>query len=194
MLATAFEVSLGLLALLIGAAVGIWPWSRLCPSPWRTCLLRNTAIGLFAAIPLGIGLLILDSSRATPFRRIRQIVRRRLLPFFEGAPWSHLLVISLAAGFGEETLFRGFLQDGFAAGLGADWGPGLALLAASLLFGVAHCLTWTYLGLAFLAGVYFGSLYWWTDCLWTPIVTHAAYDFFALVYLLRSPKRKGGPG
>ena len=42
-----------------------------------------------------------------------------------------------------------------------------------------------YAVLAVLAGVYFGLLLMLTGSLWTPIVAHAAYDFIALVYLLR---------
>ena len=61
----------------------------------------------------------------------------------------------------------------------------LGLLLASLLFGLAHCVTWTYGGLAFLVGGYLGCLYIWSGSLLVPIVPHAAYDFFALVYLLR---------
>ena len=54
-----------------------------------------------------------------------------------------------------------------------------------MLFGVCHWLNTTYAILAMLAGVYFGVLLMLSGSLWTPIVAHAAYDFCALVYLLR---------
>ena len=60
-----------------------------------------------------------------------------------------------------------------------------ALAIASVLFGVCHWLNTTYAILAMLAGLYFGLLLVLTGNLWTPIMAHAAYDFIALLYLVR---------
>jgi membrane protease YdiL (CAAX protease family) len=99
-----------------------------------------------------------------------------------------LVVVAAAAGVGEELLFRGLVQAGLSRLLGPVSGPWIALAAASVLFGVCHWLNTTYAVLAVLAGVYFGLLLMSTGSLWTPIVAHAAYDFLALLYLIR-PKR-----
>jgi uncharacterized protein len=53
------------------------------------------------------------------------------------------------------------------------------------VFGAAHLLTWTYAIIAAFIGAYLGLLWIWTGNLMTPMITHAVYDFVALVYFLR---------
>lgn len=192
LLITAFELSLGLVAIGVGWMFGFLLWDRFWPQPIGQTMLQTTGIGLLAALPMAVGLLGLESVQAAPMQRIREILQRHLLPLFRDSPPSHLLVISLAAGLGEETLFRGAIQGGLAEWLGGGEGELLAVLVASVAFGLAHCVTWTYFGLACLMGGFFGWLFWWTGALWTPIVTHAAYDFFALLYLLRQQNKRPG--
>jgi membrane protease YdiL (CAAX protease family) len=96
-----------------------------------------------------------------------------------------LAIVSLAAGLGEELLFRGLVQAGLSNLIGGEYGPWIALAIAAALFGVCHWLNTTYAILATVAGLYFGLLLLWTGSLWTPIVAHAAYDFVALIYLVR---------
>ena len=64
-------------------------------------------------------------------------------------------------------------------------GWGLALVLASVVFGAAHLLTWTYAIIAAFIGAYLGLLWIWTGNLLTPMITHAVYDFVALVYFCR---------
>ena len=56
--------------------------------------------------------------------------------------WSvlQLFVISLVAGISEEAFFRGAIQGSLADRVGMS----LALVLASMLFGAAHLITWTY--------------------------------------------------
>ena len=61
----------------------------------------------------------------------------------------------------------------------------LALALASLLFAAAHLITWTYALIVAFIGAYLGLLLIWTGNLLTPMITHAVYDFIALVYFLR---------
>jgi uncharacterized protein len=46
-------------------------------------------------------------------------------------------------------------------------------------------LTWTYAIIAAFIGAYLGLLWIWTGNLLTPMITHAVYNFVALVYFLR---------
>ncbi len=190
-LAIACELSLALVADLLGRLVDVSPWANFCPGPLGPCVLHSSLWGLLATVPLGAGLWVLNRCRAAPLRRIRCIVNRRLLPLFAGASHLELAALAWAAGLGEEALFRGLVQHGLASLCTAAWGGILAWVVASLLFGVAHCVTWTYAGLAVIVGGYLGWLYWWTDSLLAPIITHATYDYFALAYLLsvRSGRR-----
>ena len=88
-----------------------------------------------------------------------------------------------------EANIRGFgqclLQDGLASWLGGAGGLALAIGIASVAFGLVHLITPTYAVLATLVGAYLGALYVLSGSILTPIVTHALYDFVALVYLVK---------
>jgi membrane protease YdiL (CAAX protease family) len=92
-----------------------------------------------------------------------------------------MLAISLLAGVAEEALFRGALQGGLTARLGSE----AALGVAAVLFGLCHALNRAYALLATGMGLVLGLEFQGTGTLWAPALTHAAYDFFALLYLLR---------
>jgi hypothetical protein len=137
--------------------------------------------GLLATVPLVLGLLLLDCWPVGGFRRLKEMMRESILPLFRECSLEALLLISLAAGVGEELLFRGVAQLGIEQASGSTW---LAVAGASVLFGLAHPISKTYALLAGLIGVYLGVLLVFTNNFLVPIVAHAAYDFFALVYLL----------
>ncbi|MCB1128010.1 MAG: CPBP family intramembrane metalloprotease, partial [Verrucomicrobiae bacterium] len=65
------------------------------------------------------------------------------------------------------------------------WGEAAGLVLASGLFGAAHSVNRTYATAAAVVGVYLGTLYQITGGLLGPILTHAVYDFLALVWFLR---------
>ena len=69
-------------------------------------------------------------------------------------------------------------HPGRAEPLARPW-PGLAV--ASLLFGLLHPITPTYVAIAALLGAYLGAVWLATGNLLTVIVAHALYDFVALV-------------
>jgi membrane protease YdiL (CAAX protease family) len=140
------------------------------------------AQGLLATLPLAVGLLLLDRWPLGGFRHLKELMRDSILPLFRECSLEALLLISMAAGVGEELLFRGVAQLGIEQASGSTW---LAVAVASVLFGLAHPITKTYALLAGLIGVYFGVLLVLTSNLLVPIVAHVAYDFIALVYLLR---------
>jgi len=97
--------------------------------------------------------------------------------------WSivQLAFISLCAGISEEAFFRGAIQGSLADRVNVS----LAVILASALFGAFNLLTWTYAIIAAFIGAYLGLLWIWTGNLLTPMITHAVYDFAALVYFLR---------
>ena len=61
----------------------------------------------------------------------------------------------------------------------------ILLIIASLLFGIAHAVTYTYALAAAVIGVYLGVLWWLAGNLLAPVACHAVYDFVALWYYLR---------
>jgi uncharacterized protein len=106
--------------------------------------------------------------------------------FAAWGPWQWALVSALA-GLGEESLFRGVIQAGLAEALG----PAGALLAASVLFGLVHPVSWLYGVLAGLMGLWFGVVWWWSGSLVAPVIAHALYDFIALGWTVRRARKVG---
>jgi CAAX protease family protein len=98
----------------------------------------------------------------------------------DGADRGSLILISVFSGVGEETFFRGAVQQEFG------------IVVASLLFGLVHVgpdrrfLLWTLW--AVLAGFLFGGLYDLTGGLLAPILAHAAHNAATLLLWKRSRK------
>ena len=185
--AIAFETGLAVVAAGIGWLLGLWPLPGVSVSAdrWIEQLIA-VGWGVLAAVPLIVGLLLVDRFPCGPWRGLQETVDRQLLPWIRHWTVVEMALISLAAGFGEEMLFRGLLQTALADWLPGIWGAAFALLVASALFGVCHWITTSYAVLAGLMGMYLGALLLITDNLLTPVATHAVYDFVALVYLTRS--------
>ena len=141
--------------------------------------------GLVATIPMLLLLWWLMHSKFTSLRRIRGFIDHALRPALQGWSVWQLLAISVIAGLSEEFLFRALLQGWLEGAVGPAW----ALALASAAFGLCHWITPAYALVAALMGLYLGGLWWWSGNLLTPVVAHACYDFVALIWLLRVPRR-----
>lgn len=137
--------------------------------------------GLAATLPLVAFLLLVPSERWQWTRRLSTKIRHFLHLLFNRAPFGAIALVSLLAGFGEEMLFRGLIQEGLAQ----VWHPLPALLIASLLFGLAHAVSPAYWLLASLMGLYLGAIHWWSGNLLVVIIVHAVYDWIAIHFYLR---------
>lgn len=173
--AVCFEIALGVAALAIGWSAGIDPRATL---EWS---LDQAAWGAAAALPPLAWALVSLQWFPNWMPAVRQIVDELLAPLF--SEWSlwQLAVVSIAAGIGEELLFRGLLQAASAEWLGSLGG----LLVAGLIFGAAHALNREYFWLATGMGLYLGGLWMATESLMVVIAAHAVYDFLALVVIVR---------
>jgi membrane protease YdiL (CAAX protease family) len=184
LLAIVFESGLGLVALGLGWCLGVPVWERL---GWNS---REALGGLAVSIPM---LLVFGACLRWPIgplARIKQVAEEMIQAMFGSASIADLALVSLAAGIGEEMLFRGLVQQGLTDHL-SFW-PALAL--ASILFGLMHPITPTYVLLAGLMGAYMGWIYHGTKSLLVVIVAHAFYDFVALAYVCRhGPPAKSEP-
>lgn len=177
-----FEVGIGTLAVAAGVLVGTPTLSLVRIS------LNAVLLGVLATTPLAIGLYTLLHVPAESLRRIEATLDTVLRPSFADATIGDLLVVAVAAGVGEELLFRGVVQGAAARALG----PELGVVIGAALFGIAHAVTGAYAVLAGLVGVFLGALALVTGNLFVPIVAHALYDFGALVYWLRMRPPKHG--
>ncbi len=174
-LALAFEISLGILGIAVAWLVDIPLWEKL--QPGQKSLLQ----GLAATLPMLGLLVVVTCTQWHPLIELRRQVGALIGTLFSQSTLWDLAAVSLAAGAGEEILFRGVLQS-----LAQGWmHPVAALAAVSLLFGLAHAMSTTYFVLATLVGFYLGWLALACHSLVPPIVAHSLYDFFALWYIRR---------
>ncbi len=176
LVAVAFEGGAGVVALALGWLMGQPPLETF---DWTSAA---ALWGLLAILPLLVGMFVVARQRRGPLAHLTRFVRDVVVPLFRDCTLAELALISIAAGVGEEMLFRGVLQGVATRWLGS---PTAGLVLASVIFGLAHPLTRTYAVLAGIIGMYLGGLWLATGNLLTPIVTHAAYDFIALIYVVR---------
>jgi membrane protease YdiL (CAAX protease family) len=143
---------------------------------------RDALLGIAASGPL-FGVLALSlKSRWRAFVKIRQFFDDIIRPLLGPCSVVELALLALAAGFGEELLFRGLIQGA----LTDRFGFGIALALASLAFGLLHPITPAYLVLAALMGAYLGLVWRASGNLLVAIIAHALYDFLALLIVLRA--------
>lgn len=89
------------------------------------------------------------------------------------------VALGLAAGIGEEMLFRGIFQSEMTSRFGSI----AAISSTSVVFGALHAVTPLYAFLASVASVFFGLLFQNSDLnLAVPIVAHTLYDVGALLW------------
>jgi membrane protease YdiL (CAAX protease family) len=141
--------------------------------------------GLRWTIPLfGVaGLLRLVEPYSKDLQDVTKATHRSVLSVLGSTrrPLFALLVSCLlgaAAGIGEEWLFRGVFQEV----INQNTSPIISLVLSGGVFGILHAVTPVYFLLAFAASVYFGYLYIITHNLAVPMITHAVYDVFALMW------------
>jgi membrane protease YdiL (CAAX protease family) len=154
--------------------------------------------GLAAALPLVLLLVVFD--RWTPWllRPLKHSVDHEIVPLLMYSTLGDFLLISIAAGIGEELFFRGLLQAGLLHELdqlnveNAQW---LSIALASLIFGVCHWINREYALAAGIVGIYLGAIFYYSGNLLAPITTHAIYDFIAMWYLvILKGKQREWPG
>jgi membrane protease YdiL (CAAX protease family) len=149
-------------------------WGR----PWRDAM-----VGVAVALTLGVvnHLLLTRAPSNWLTDGVRGVYRETIVPLFRGLPLWGTIVIGVAAGVGEEWVFRGILQ------------PLVGLIAASALFGLAHIggARMVAFGVwAAMMGVIMGGLAMVTGGLTAPMVAHGLYDILALEYIRRGAHRE----
>ena len=158
------------------AAAAAWIWLRALPvSITVGGFLPDTLVGLTAAgVLVIVNLAVLRLLPDYPgIRSLRVYFYGTVQPLFAGIRVRDVLLISLAAGLGEELLFRGAIQS--EAGL----------VVASVVFGLAHMGergAVTFGCWVMLMGGFLGWLAVWTGGVWASSIAHATYDAAALAY------------
>jgi membrane protease YdiL (CAAX protease family) len=182
-----FEFALALVAVFLGVTLGPDPRETIPPRTEAGEIGQAIGWGLLAAFPCFALMWLAERLPLQPFRTLQTIVEERVAPLFLDLSLAEVIAIGLAAGVGEELLFRGWFQSSLTGGDSAtNLSIASGLIAASLLFGLCHWLTAAYGILATVMGLYLGGLLLWFDNLIVPITAHAFYDVLAILHLQRS--------
>jgi membrane protease YdiL (CAAX protease family) len=187
--AVLFEGGLSILALFIGFLFGLNLWSGLVFDVTTVFYI----LGL--TLPLIVCYFILLWLPFECLKKIDQLICELFQQYMIHFSVWQIAILSVAAGLGEELLFRSLLQSGiYAAVTNGTINPiGLELLTdyrlmsvlvlVSILFGAAHAVTITYFFLAFIISIYLGVILILTGNIIIPISIHALYDFLVLVFI-----------
>ncbi|GBD96111.1 CAAX amino terminal protease self- immunity [bacterium BMS3Abin06] len=136
--------------------------------------LQDILTGTAAAVPPFILFLFTLSEKAENipiFSSLKKTIMTDLRTIFANAGLFDLVLISLLAGFAEEILFRGVLQAKFG------------IVAASVVFGLIHCVSPAYVVVTTIMGFYIGALYYASESLLVPVQMHFIYDLAVLIYI-----------
>jgi len=132
--------------------------------------------GGLATLPMLVVFWYAMNSKWAAFEQLRIVLIRHLGPLIAPCSTTELVYLSMLAGFSEEILFRGAIQNGMLA-----WGLPTAVIASNLLFGLCHAATKTYFLYAMAAGLYLSWVAGFSVQNLSPaILTHSLYDLIAL--------------
>ncbi|MBD3674576.1 MAG: CPBP family intramembrane metalloprotease [Planctomycetaceae bacterium] len=144
-------------------------------------------LGVLATLPMFGVFWYAMQSTWSPLQELRRILIGQLGPLIAPCSIPALIYVSLLAGFSEEILFRGAIQNGL---LDRGWELALAVIATNVLFGLCHAATRMYFGYAAVAGLYLSWVAGFSNQNLAPaIVAHSLYDFVAL-WIIRQRVRR----
>ncbi|KAG5186183.1 CAAX protease self-immunity-domain-containing protein, partial [Tribonema minus] len=140
--------------------------------------------GVLGALPVAGVMALLEITQWGWVQRISERTRTFLITLLgkDGGGIFGLffaLGVGIAAGVGEELMFRGLLQGGLQRYLSTE----AAVAASAVVFGLLHAVTPMYAVCAGITGAYFSLLWLWSGNLVVPIVAHAVYDIGAMLLL-----------
>lgn len=146
---------------------------------------RTIVIGILATLPMLLFLWLAIRFPIGPLGEVQQILDQLLGRTLVQCRWLDLVWISILAGVSEEVLFRGVLQTAvrtWTESFAGNWSILLALVVASVVFGMLHWLSNSYAILAGILGAYLGLVFVVTgeSQLLPPIIAHTLYDLVAL--------------
>ncbi len=179
-------VALGPVLQPLGALL-VLAWAYRSRTPWREMGFvrpRSWAVTLASAIALGAAFKLLMKAIVMPLLGADPLNQAyQYLVGNTAALPGMLFAVTAGAGFGEETVFRGFLFER----LGKLYRRGPAattaiVLATSAWFGILHYPGQGLPGVqqATIVGLVLGTIYAMTGRLWPLIIAHAAFDVTAV--------------
>ena len=165
-------------------------WARLSRTPWRDIgyvrpksWTRDLALGIVfgTAFKLLMKTIVMPLLGADPINRAYH--------YLAGNPAALpgiLFAVIVGAGFGEETVFRGYLFERLGKLFGTGlWARTFIVLFTAALFGLAHYHDQGLAGAqqATITGLVFGTIFAVTGQLWMLMCAHAAFDVTAVAII-----------
>ena len=179
----AIFVSLGGVFVLVWVKLSRTPWSEIGyvrPRSWATTIAGGIVFGV--ALKFALKAIAMPLLGADPVNHAYHYLagNRAAIPFT-------LFALTVGAGFGEETVYRGFLFERFGRVFGSSIAAKTAIVAiTSIVFGLAHYSVQGLAGTeqAIMTGLAFGSVVAITGHIWMVMIAHAAYDLtaYAMIY------------
>ncbi len=177
-------IPFGAIKALVWARLSRTPWLEMGyvrPKSWITSVTLGVALGI--ALKFLVKAVVMPLLGGDPINHAYHFLagNRAALP---AAIWTMIIV----GGWGEETLFRGFLFERLGKLLGSSTGAkALIVLITSIGFASLHYSDQGIAGLeqAIITGLTFGTIFAASGRLVIPMCAHAAYDLtaIAMIYL-----------
>lgn len=192
---------IGLLAIAVILLVGNYPipplgallvlaWARRSGTPWRDIGFVRPASwtrDLATGVVLGIAFKLLMKAIVMPLLGADPVNHAfHYLVGNRAALPAAVYTMIVGAGFGEETVFRGFLFERLGTLFGrARWGLAATVFLTSAGFALAHYAGQGLAGTeqAAVTGLAFGAIFARTGRIWIPMFAHAAFDLTALALI-----------
>lgn len=192
--------SLGLLAILIIlsgnflfaplSGILVLVWVRLSGTPWREIgyvrprsWIRASAVGILFGVALKFAMkaIVMPLLGAPPINQAYHWVTGNpaVLPYM-------FFLLIVVAGFGEETLFRGWMFERLAKLLGSSlWAKSAIVVITTSIFASLHYFDQGIPGVeqAAITGLVFGTVFAMTGRIFMLMIAHAAFDLTALAMI-----------
>ena len=187
--AALLPVPLSPVLVLLWTARSRTPWSAIGyvrPRSWIGTILVGVVVGV--ALKLLIKAVVMPRLGAAPLNQAYQF-----LVGDQAAMLGTLFMVIVVGGWGEETLYRGYLFERLGKLLGK--GPlakAVIVVLTSTLFGLLHLHDqgWAGAEQAILTGLTFGTIFAVTGRIWLPMFAHAAYDVTAVLIIYAGLERQ----
>jgi uncharacterized protein len=170
-------------------AVLVLVWARWSRTPWREIGYvrpKSWIGGLAVGLAFGCAFKFLTKAIVMPLLGADPINQAYHYLAGNRAMLPAAMFAMVVAGFGEETVFRGYLFERLGRLFGSGFGARASIvLLTAALFGLAHYPDQGLAGVeqATITGLVFGTIFAFTGRMWMLMCAHAAFDLTALAMI-----------